>query len=77
MARFDGKVAVVTGGGRGIGEAVSRRLATDGAVVVVADLDENEASGVATQIASSGGHARATGCDVTPSRRRSLACSPT
>ena len=38
MARFDGKVALVTGGGSGIGEAVSKRLASEGAQVVVTDI---------------------------------------
>ena len=43
-------VAVVTGGGHGIGRALSRRLAKDGARVVVADLDGDAAGTVATEI---------------------------
>jgi NAD(P)-dependent dehydrogenase (short-subunit alcohol dehydrogenase family) len=39
MGRFDGKVAIVTGGASGIGAATARRFATEGAAVVVADLD--------------------------------------
>lgn len=39
MARFDGKVALVTGGARGIGAAIVARLASEGAKVMVADLD--------------------------------------
>ena len=38
--RFNGKVAMVTGGGQGIGKAVALRLAREGAAVVVADIDE-------------------------------------
>jgi NAD(P)-dependent dehydrogenase (short-subunit alcohol dehydrogenase family) len=43
MAELDGKVAIVTGSGRGIGEQVARRLSAAGARVVVNDLDGDEA----------------------------------
>ena len=39
MGQLDGKVAIVTGSGRGIGQQVALRLARDGAAVVVNDLD--------------------------------------
>lgn len=59
--RFSDRVAIVTGGGRGIGAATARRFATDGAVVVVADLDAAPAEEIAAEI---GGKAVAVACDV-------------
>lgn len=48
--RLEGKVALVTGAGSGIGEAVAHRLARDGATVIVADLDDVGAKRVAEDI---------------------------
>src|SRR5581483_6176781 len=71
MPRYDldGKVAIVTGGGRGIGRAIALRLAQDGARVVVADLNENNASHVAQEIQDKGGDAFAFAVDVTRMER--------
>jgi 3-oxoacyl-[acyl-carrier protein] reductase len=59
--RFDGKVALVTGGGRGIGAATCGVLARDGAAVAVCDLDEGPAQEVAGPL---GARALAIACDV-------------
>jgi NAD(P)-dependent dehydrogenase (short-subunit alcohol dehydrogenase family) len=59
------KVAIVTGGGSGIGEAVSRELARRGARVVVADINGDDAKRVATAIADNRGRATASRVDVT------------
>lgn len=61
---FSGKVAVVTGGASGIGEAVSKLLGASGAKVVVADLNEAAAKSVADAITAAGGVASAFEVDV-------------
>jgi 3-oxoacyl-[acyl-carrier protein] reductase len=50
VGTFDGKVAVITGGGHGFGEATARRFVADGAAVVLADIDEDAARAVADSL---------------------------
>ncbi len=57
MARLDGRVAIVTGGAMGIGGGVARRLAADGASVVIADVEVDVASENAERIEQAGGRA--------------------
>jgi len=63
--RFEGRSALVTGGGRGIGAATAMRFAAEGATVVISDLDIEPAEAVAARIRSEGGTALAVACDVT------------
>src|SRR5215510_6179302 len=62
--RFDGKIAVVTGGGGEIGRATALRLAREGATVVVVDCDKDQAEKVAAEIAGDGGQGVAIQTDV-------------
>jgi 3-oxoacyl-[acyl-carrier protein] reductase len=64
MGQLDGRVAIVTGSGRGIGQQIALRLARDGAKVVVNDLDEGPAKETITQIEKLGGRAIACNGDV-------------
>jgi 3-oxoacyl-[acyl-carrier protein] reductase len=58
------RVAIVTGGARGIGAATAQRLASEGHAVAVVDLDENAGAEVANRIIKDGGRALSVGADV-------------
>ncbi|MDZ5455138.1 MULTISPECIES: SDR family NAD(P)-dependent oxidoreductase [Azohydromonas] len=64
-ARLEGKVAIVTGSGHGIGAETARVLAAQGARVAVVDIELAAAQGVAAQIDAAGGQALAVQVDVT------------
>jgi len=65
MNRLDRKVALITGGGRGIGLSLARKLAAEGARMVVNDLDPTEAEAAAHAISRAGGSAFAYPGNVT------------
>jgi meso-butanediol dehydrogenase/(S,S)-butanediol dehydrogenase/diacetyl reductase len=64
MNKLSGRVAIVTGGAQGLGEGIVRRLAADGARVVIADLKEEAASKLASALTAEGYEALAVQVDV-------------
>ena len=64
MARFTGKIAIVTGGGSGIGRATALLLASEGAAITVADIGADAAHAAVAEIAAAGGNARVQVVDV-------------
>ena len=65
---LDGKAAVITGGGSGIGAAIALDLAAHGMQVVLADIDRDAAQSVAAEVIRRGGRALAVAVDVSDSR---------
>src|SRR5216110_2798261 len=63
--KLQGKVAIVTGAASGIGKVIAQRFAREGAKVVIADLNLDQANATAAEIQSSGGEARGIAMDVT------------
>jgi NAD(P)-dependent dehydrogenase (short-subunit alcohol dehydrogenase family) len=64
-ARLAGKIAIVTGGGGGLGEAIAARLVLDGAAVAILELDRARGEKVAARLSESGHRAIFIPCDVT------------
>jgi NAD(P)-dependent dehydrogenase (short-subunit alcohol dehydrogenase family) len=69
VSAMDGRVAVVTGGGRGLGAAIAEELAAHGAAVAVADRDAALARGAAERLGSRGARATAHVADVSDPRQ--------
>lgn len=65
MGMLDGKIALVTGGGRGIGRGICEVLVRHGAAVVIADIDRENAERTAADLRGGGARALAVHCDVT------------
>jgi NAD(P)-dependent dehydrogenase (short-subunit alcohol dehydrogenase family) len=77
MGRLEGKVAVITGAGRGIGAAMARAFAEEGARVGCLDLDGDAAATVACAIETAGGRANHAACDVRDSGALKVAIEAT
>lgn len=65
MRGLDGKVAIVTGGGGGIGSSICQRFAAEGSVVAVFDINKEAADGIVAGIRAAGGKAEAFAVDLT------------
>lgn len=67
MTKLAGRVAIVTGGGGDIGRAIAELFAREGAQVLCADIDGKAAAATANAVATAGGRAESTHCDVSNS----------
>ena len=65
MQELTGKIALVTGGAQGLGEAICRTLAASGVITIVADIREDQAEKIAAEIGAEGGKAIALRLDIT------------
>ena len=72
---FKGKVAIITGGGQGIGETYARRFAAQGASVVIAELNEEGGQRVADEICQAGNAAVFVQTDVSSESDAAAAAS--
>ena len=76
MGLLDGKVAIITGAGRGIGAAAAKLFASQGASVIVSDLDKAPADEVVKEIADAGGQAVAVAGNVMEQSTNEALISP-
>src|SRR3981189_1609959 len=58
MGKLDNRITVITGGGSGIGAATARLFASEGALIVIADIDEAAGNKVASELGSAGAYCR-------------------